>query len=352
MTSLRRIALCSAMLVARPALADDEPPTTPDEPRRPTGEFSVGVGFNPDDGVIAGASVRQPRLFGTHHRLALSADISALRQRVGLVYDAPDLLGTGLDLTTELFSNRVAYPTFARAGTGGQATLGHKLDRATTLFVRYRVEAVNVDGPEALARGESAPPPGGAAMYTWLGVGLRYDTRDQPLATRGTYLEALGESSDPRLGSDAKLMRLSARLAHATPLGPFTLRLGGRASYVTGPGGVPFSERLQYDGHAEVRGYGIGSLGDGGANLAASARAELEVPLIPRLGLSVAGFFDAGVRYNADATWGPVGWRTVRSAGASIIWRSPIGPLRFDWARTLDGDRRDRVFLFGLGTGF
>jgi outer membrane protein assembly factor BamA len=38
-----------------------------------------------------------------------------------------------------------------------------------------------------------------------------------------------------------------------------------------------------------------------------------------------------------------------RSVGVSIIWRSPIGPLRFDWALPLDGERRGAQFLFGLG---
>jgi outer membrane protein assembly factor BamA len=41
-----------------------------------------------------------------------------------------------------------------------------------------------------------------------------------------------------------------------------------------------------------------------------------------------------------------------RAVGAGIIWRSPIGPLRFDWAFPLDGKDRDRVFVFNVGAGF
>ncbi|HEX9237268.1 MAG TPA: BamA/TamA family outer membrane protein, partial [Xanthobacteraceae bacterium] len=42
------------------------------------------------------------------------------------------------------------------------------------------------------------------------------------------------------------------------------------------------------------------------------------------------------------------------SAGASIIWDSPFGPLRFDFAYPLDKQSYDRTqfFSFGGGTKF
>jgi outer membrane protein assembly factor BamA len=116
--------------------------------------------------------------------------------------------------------------------------------------------------------------------------------------------------------------------------------------------GVPLAFRLQHEGHADVRGYPLGAGGAGGAagaNLEALGRIELELPIVPKWGLSIAGFADAGLRYNDDAAWGPRGALLQRSVGLSIIWRSPIGPLRFDWAVPLDGERRGAQFLFGFG---
>jgi outer membrane protein insertion porin family len=82
----------------------------------------------------------------------------------------------------------------------------------------------------------------------------------------------------------------------------------------------------------------------------AVGRAELEVPIWKAAGLSLAGWADAGLRYNADSMWGPTDSPLLRrSVGFSIIWRSPIGPLRFDWAIPLDGRDRNTKFLFGLG---
>jgi outer membrane protein insertion porin family len=145
---------------------------------------------------------------------------------------------------------------------------------------------------------------------------------------------------------------VTARAEHAQPLGPFTARLSAHGSYVRSleAGGVPLSERLQYDGHADVAGYGLGSFRS--ADLEAGGRAELELPIWRRAGISIAGFAEAGLRHNADPTWGPTGTTLARSVGASIIWRSPIGPLRFDWAIPLDGEDRRPVFLFNLGSSF
>ena len=313
----------------------------------------IGAGFSSEEGFIAHAAVVQDDLFRTGQKLSLSADLSALRQQFLLAHEVPDLLGTGLDLRTELYSRRRVYPDFARDRAGGAMTVGHRLDRATRIYARYRLEHVAMDMAGGHAdRAALATPAGrlGDGMFASLGAGIAYDTLDAPfLPTRGSRLELFAERADPRLGSDYRMMKVAARLDHATPLGPFTVRLAGRGAYVKSleAGGVPLSERLQHDGHVDLAGYPLGTFAS--ADLEATGRVELELPLIRSIGLSVAGFADAGVRHNADPAWGPTGTTFARAVGASIIWRSPIGPLRFDWAIPLDRDDRTPVFLFGLG---
>jgi outer membrane protein assembly factor BamA len=113
---------------------------------------------------------------------------------------------------------------------------------------------------------------------------------------------------------------------------------------------VPLSERLFHDGNVDVRGYPIGSIGSQlGDNAELLGRAELELPLIPQVGIGLAGFADAGLRYNTDASFGSKGSLLYRSVGASLIWRSPIGVLHFDWAVPLDAKDKSLVFSFGIG---
>ncbi len=331
--------------------------------RKPTGTFAVGAGFSPDDGFLVHAAVVQPNLFHPGHRLALTADMSAVRQRAALTYDVPVL--PNLDLQTELFTQRRDFGQFTREGTGGELGLSYKVDKHTRIYGRYRLEAVrttlgtDMKPSDIPARRESEL---GNGYVATLGAGIVYDTLDEHfLPRRGTRFELFTDRADPRWGSDYTFERTGGSIDHARDLGPFTLRLHGHAAYIRGPLGVPLSERLQHDGHAEVRGYGLDSLPPLGSNIEAVGRVELELPVWKRAGLSIAGFADAGLRENTDAmyptgagspgslAYGSTSPLLQRSVGLSIIWRSPIGPLRFDWAVPLDGDKRDRQFLFGLG---
>jgi outer membrane protein insertion porin family len=334
-------AIVLTLALATTARADDPP----------TGRFVLGAGFSSDEGFIAHAEVAQDDLFDTGQMLSLSADLSAMRQQFRLAHEVPDLLSSGLDLRTELFSTRHSYPGFTREGAGGAITVGRRLDPATRIYARYRLEHVELDDGATFRTAN--PFRSGDGLHAALGAGVEHSTLDMPfLPTRGTRFELYAEQEDPRLGSDFRLLHVNAAIDHARPLGPFTLRLTGRFAYVRGLDGgpVPLSERLQHDGNIDISGYPLGSLSS--ADLEANGRVELELPIIRRLGISAAGFAAAGVRDNDDPLYGPTGTTLARSVGAGIIWRSPIGPLRFDWAIPLDGGDHKPIFFFSLGSGF
>lgn len=338
-----------AHVVVRPPGETPVPPPV----REPTGTFTIGAGYDSDEGFLARAEVAQPRLFGTGHGLSLSALISAIRQDFVLAYNTPTF-GGGWDVRAELYTKLRRYDGFGRESAGGTVTLGKQLDRHTRAYLRYRGEHVTItpEGQldiERTARRFTGEL--GNGFVSALGAGIAWDTRDsRVLATRGSRLELYAEAADRDLGSDHQFLKVAAAADHARPLGPFTLRLAGRATYVTT--GAPLSERLFHDGHADIRDYRLGSLDDRGANFEALGRVELELPVWKRAGLSIAGFFDAGVRRNDDIAWGPIGSTLHRSLGMSVIWRSPVGPLRLDVAFPLDGADRDRRVLFGIGFPF
>ncbi|MEO8700234.1 MAG: BamA/TamA family outer membrane protein [Kofleriaceae bacterium] len=354
-----KTSLVACLLVAVPHLAGaDEATQTPvagsakPTSKKPTGWFSVGAGYNPDDGFLAGAAVGQDNLFGTGQRLVLDATLSTIRQEASIAHVLP--LGAGLELKSELFVREKQYPGFRRQAQGGAVTLSHQVTRATSVFARYQVEHVGIQpAVDAVARAE-VPAMGtlGEGFLQTIGGGIAYDTLDaQMLPRHGTRLELAGERS---LGEAYTMIRANAKLVHARPVGPFTLRFSGRASYVRSddPLGVPLAFRLQHDGHQDVRGYGLADGNLIGSNVEALGRAELELPVWKRAGLSIAGFADAGYTRNTDHAWGAADPALRRSVGLSIIWRSPIGPLTFDWAVPLDGETRDKQFLFSVGGSF
>jgi outer membrane protein insertion porin family len=101
----------------------------------------------------------------------------------------------------------------------------------------------------------------------------------------------------------------------------------------------------------------------------ASIEAQTPFYFLPKdIGIKGAVFADAGSlwNYKGPTSWpvsaggtgesiSPLDSKTIRaSVGAGILWNSPFGPLRFDYAFPLMKDVNDRVqqFRFGGGTKF
>lgn len=91
----------------------------------------------------------------------------------------------------------------------------------------------------------------------------------------------------------------------------------------------------------------------------ASAEAQFPMPLIPTgIGLRGAVFADAATLYGTKLSgFGPIQgteleWRA--SVGASLIWASPFGPLRVDYAVPVVKEEGDQIqnFSFGISTRF
>lgn len=123
-------------------------------------------------------------------------------------------------------------------------------------------------------------------------------------------------------------------------------------------------------GGKEIRGFennGIGvrmpnsnddSLG-GTTYFTASAEASMPIPGVPQdAGFRIAVFSDAGTLYgnevknSAGAQGVDMAWRA--SVGAGIVWASPFGPLRFDYAQPILKEDYDKVqqFRFSIANQF
>jgi len=95
-----------------------------------------------------------------------------------------------------------------------------------------------------------------------------------------------------------------------------------------------------------------------GGNFFYRGSAELKFPLgLPEeLGIAGHAFSDVGSLWDLDDSGaGIVDENSVRlSSGVGISWRSPLGPIRLDFAQPIleeDFDK-DEVFRFSFGTRF
>lgn len=204
------------------------------------------------------------------------------------------------------------------------------------------------------------------------------DTRDNALdATRGTFLIADADVAARAIGSEVGFVKAYAQasafrrlpsarravLAHA-------LRLGLAHGFARDVNGVtvqdlPASERFFAGGDASVRGFSLDRLGGAdtiapngfptGGNGVIVLLNELRVALFGSW--EGVGFFDAGNVFPRASDLSLTSLRA--SAGAGIRYRSPFGPIRFDWGFNLDprelvpGFReRGSVWHFSLGQAF
>ncbi len=335
--------------VPEPQDLPPEHPVVRSDPRQPTGRFTLGAGYADDEGFIASATIAQDDLFHTGNQLSMHARLSERRQLFLLRFADPDVLGSKLGLSADIYNDRRQRPGFAREAADAPLTLAHPLGEHLRGFVGYRIEEIDVSGDSLWAARTIDPqPPLVGGTLSALRAGLVYDTRDRADAPlHGTSIGASVVVADRSLGSDFAFTRTQAWAQHHRPLGPFTLHLSGSITTLTG--GVPRSERLFLDSAMEIRGYHPDSFGPvdslgtpvgGETKLLGSA--ELEVPLVRRLGLSAVGFADVGGLYDRGGQ-GQLG----RSVGVGLLWRSPIGLMRFSWAVPLDGGTPG--FVFGVG---
>ena len=190
----------------------------------------------------------------------------------------------------------------------------------------------------------------GIARLLTPGVSLgttRHDDRNRPTDGYRLHVEARG--GHEAAGSDVSFLRLSgsAGWVRAVPWGGRLLaraELGAMA--VDGFDALPPAQRFFAGGDSSVRGYGFASLGPvdasgtvvGGRMLAVGS-IEYEHPFKDRW--SGAVFADAG---NAFDTGNRNEGLKV-GVGLGIRWQSPIGAVRLDVARPLDGTQRFRMHL-------
>ncbi len=232
----------------------------------------------------------------------------------------------------------------------------------------------------------------GVSLTSLIGYGARLDRRNDYLnPTRGFYVDFNQDFAG--LGGDVQYIRTDVEAAWFYGLTKdIIFSITGTAGYITGWGGdeIRINDRY-YKGGLSFRGFetaGIGprdlSLQNGdalGGKAYAIGTVEVTVPtfLPEQYGIKAAVFSDFGTLGKLDkedklyrvgdincvdgVTPAVPGTRNTcirddlslrASAGVSIFWKSPMGPIRFDFSRVLAKEPYDRkeTFRFSTSTRF
>jgi outer membrane protein insertion porin family len=351
-----------------------------------TGELSFGAGYSTSEGVIGDVSLAERNLLGKGQYLRLRLAGSLERMQVDLSFTEPRFLDRNLSAGFDLFWKEVdlsSVSAFKSRTEGGSLRLGFPLSESLWLTNTYTLSQgtiFDVDQNNAsLAIQESE----GSALTSAWGTSLVYDQRNHPKnPTKGYYFQVGTDTAG--LGGDVKYFRATAEARFYYPITE-KITFVGRATggHILGWGGddVRLID-LFYKGGETIRGFDRGGFGPrddntgdalGGSTFwATTAEVRFPLPLLPEdLGMGGAFFVDAGSLFGAGAfAKDPTkqgcdpGNNTIIclqdessvrvSAGFSILWNSPLGPLRLDIAKALVKERFDeeQLIRFGASTKF
>jgi outer membrane protein insertion porin family len=369
---------------------------------QPTGELSFGAGFSSIDKLLLDVGVTQKNFRGQGEDLRARISVGAIQRRIDLSFTEPRFgnrdLRAGVDLYSYLY-NLGSQASFETETTGGGLRLGFPLNNYTYLSTRYTLTSSNIVVADSLCTTGSAYTTlcdqRGSYLTSSLGYTLNIDRRNDPQnPTRGWKASLRQDLAG--FGGDVHYLKTEADFSDYYAIKRhWVFLLHGEAGYIDGWDGdsIRIGDRF-FKGGYSFRGFqvaGIGprdvqetvpaaagtNCGSGvtvctqtlgtndalGGNLYAIGTVELAFPngLPEEYGIKTAWFTDFGTlgmldyRYKqlqpgstVNTIHDDLGLRA--SAGLSVRWKSPMGPIQFDLSQILAKQDYDRVEHFRFST--
>jgi outer membrane protein insertion porin family len=362
------------------------------------GSFNIGAGFSQTQGLLFNVGLTQENLFGTGKRLAINVNTDRANTIYSAAYTNPYYTNDGISRTLSLsFRDRNAAEelinNFQTNSADANVSYGVPLSEYNTLSLGYGVSYIKIT-PSTVNPSRDVvkfiDDNDGKTSFTdlTLNASFSHDTRNRTVfATRGTQQSIGMNMTVP--SSELEYYKLSyITNTYFGVTSATTLLLRSNLAYGSGFGStdeLPFFERYFAGGIRTVRGYESNSLGPRdpdsdfaiGGNMRVTAGIDyiFPIPFVekPPSSVRLSAFYDIGNvfldNFNTfDAPAGDNGFafdQLRSSVGMSLVWISPIGPLRFSYSRTLDAvpGRRDdqgnfirgddlRSFQFSIGSFF
>jgi outer membrane protein insertion porin family len=375
----------SADVKRRPGSAPDRVILDVEVEEQPTGELSFGAGYSTSEGIIGDVSITERNLLGNGQFLRLKVGGSMERFQIDLSFTEPRFLDRNLAAGFDLFHKEIDQmdeSSFKSRRSGGSLRIGYPITENIWMTNSYTLSYDDIYdvGPHA---SEAIREAEGAALTSALGTAITYDTRNHPRnPNRGIYLQLATDFAG--VGGDVKYVRVQGEGRAYYPITE-NITFVGRviAGHIEGWGGddVRLLD-LYYRGGETVRGFDRGGFGPrdtltgdalGGKTFwAATAEVRFPLPLIPEeLGMSGAVFADAGSLFGAGDRAKELDTQCVErdrkkgicladdssirsSVGVGLLWNSPLGPLRLDYAYVLTKEDYDetQAIRFGASTKF
>lgn len=357
----------SASVRTRPGTADDQLIVDVEVDEALTGTLTFGAAYGLSTGLGATANYRERNFMGRGQTLNFDFKIGLDNADGGVTFIEPSFMDRDVSLRfdAEYRQTEFDYTDYDTQTYQVRPSVGFPLSDQANLSLRYTFEGDRIfnvaAGSSSLLAAEEAE---GMRTRNGLGYTLRYDTRTTGVDTNAGLL--LRFSQDLALHDDgATSVRTTGEVTAETKIlrDELTLRATLEGGMLQTNGANSRLNDRFFLTSSRMRGFAPAGVGPRdltaanqdalGGNYFGVARFETEFPIgLPEeLGITGGLFYDVGSVWGLDDDLGGAidgGLHLRQSAGVSIFWTLPIGPLRFNFSQVLDKESYDTEQAFDL----
>lgn len=362
----------------QPGSAPDRVVVIVDVVDQSTGSFGIGAGYaTGGEGFIVEASIEEKNFLGRGQYIRVSASGGAVTRNYSISFTEPYFLGYRLAAGFDLFKSSSAIMdnyTYEDQGFSLRVAAPITNDISTTFRYNYKELKYSTSRYRWLSAPYKDVIDGSPWVISSVSNSLTYNTLDTAVLPHEGILASLTQEV-AGLGGDSNFYKISARAR-----GYYTLSdemdlvgsLSASAGHVisTTGGHLNLFDQFALDSN-DIRGFANSGIGPrmrgdaigGTTYITASAETSFPLPGVSQdAGFRGAFFVDTGTLFGNDVKIRPgtkgtltgtgMDWRVA--AGASLIWASPFGPLRVDYAIPVIKQDKDIIqnLKFGISTAF
>ena len=312
-----------------------------------TGQVSLGLGLSSTSGVMGEFGIRERNLLGKGQDLLLKTTFAAESTEIDLQFTEPYFLDRDLSAGIDVFRttrDMQDESSFEKESIGTGLRFGFKYFENLRQKLRYRISRDEVSNVK-LSASTAIKEQQGAAVKSEISQSLTYDNRDDRLEpTQGI----IGHFSTDvaGLGGGVKFFRTNIKAIKYFPITDNVIgSLRGSVGYIVGFGkDVRIVDRF-FLGGSNLRGFQVAgagprdeSTGDSvGGKFRYTSSGQLTFPMgLPNeMGIKGRLFADLGSLSDAESTLASIkDEQSLRaSVGLGISWKSPFGPIVFDFSK-------------------
>ncbi len=377
-----------AQVNAQQGSSPDQVVVNVDVEEQPTGSLGFGLSYSVSSGTGFNINFSETNFLGRGQALSLSVSNTSDTQNSSFSFTEPSVMGRDLSFNVNGYyrtsdNDNALYNTRA---IGFGFGIGFPVGEQSRLDLTYRLsedklfdydldETTGLPGANSspIIRREEQAGKDGALITSAIGYRYQYDNRITGLSPTNSFLFRFGQEVGG-LGGDTKFLSTTALAVAETKVmsEEVTLRAIFEGGYIHGLSGQTTRVTDRFFGNGKIRGFesnGIGPRDGGtdgyrdalGGNAFAVARFEADFPLgLPEeYGITGGAFLDVGSVWSLDDVQGldvgdgrggvvDDGFNPRVAVGLSLMWNTPMGPLRFNFSKALVKEDYDKEQSFDL----